>query len=185
MGISFSEPQRLKEIFDAQNREEWQRTSHIIGTLALKEDDIIADVGAGTGYFSNIFAQTIAGGKVYSIDCEPNMVAYMKDRFSAERFAHMQVIASMPDNPCIPSDVDIVFLANTYRFIERRDLFLQKMREQTKSGTRFVFVDFKGANARVTPEMARNEVQEAGFEVQSLDLDGCPDHYILNFKEIQ
>lgn len=181
MGISFAEPQRLKEIFDAQNREEWQRTSHIIRTLALEEDDIIADIGAGTGYFSNIFAQTITSGKVYSIDCEPNMVAYMKDRFSAESFAQMQVIESMPDNPCIPPDAKIIFLANTYRFIPKRDAFLQKMREQTQSGTRFVFVDFKGVNARVTPEMAKNEVEEAGFEVQSFDLDGCPDHYILTF----
>ena len=181
MGISFSEPQRLKEIFDGENREEWQRTSHIINSLALKEDDIVADIGAGTGYFSNLFSQNVESGKVYSIDCEPNMVAYMKERFSGDSFAHLQVFQSMPDNPCIPADVGVVFLANTYRFIQSRDLFLQKMREQTRRGTRFVFVDFKGANARVTAEMAVNEVQEAGFEVLNFDLEGCPDHYILTF----
>lgn len=181
MGISFSEPQRLKEIFDGETREQWQRTSHVINSLALKEDDIIADIGAGTGYFSNIFAQKIESGKVYSIDCEPNMVAYMQERFAAEQFAHLQVRQSLADNPCIPKDANIVFMANTYRFIHNRDSFLQKMCAQTGKGTRFVFVDFKGSNARVTPQMAINEVQEAGFEVLNFDLEGCPDHYILTF----
>jgi hypothetical protein len=109
------------------------------------------------------------------------MVAYMKERFSAENFTQIQVIQSMVDDPCIPADVDIVFLANTYRFIPNRDDFLHKMRQQTQSGTRFVFVDFKGATARVTAEMAKHEVEQAGFAVHSFDVDGCPDHYILTF----
>ncbi len=181
MGISFAEPQRLKEIFDGENREQWQRTSHVINSLALKEDDIIADIGAGTGYFSNIFAQKVASGKVYAIDCEPNMVAYMQERFAAEQFAHLQVRQSRADNPCIPEDANIVFMANTYRFIHNRDSFLQKMRAQAGRETRFVFVDFKGSTARVTPQMAIDEVQKAGFEVLHFDLEGCPDHYILSF----
>ncbi|MDW6005079.1 class I SAM-dependent methyltransferase [Vibrio mangrovi] len=181
MGISFAEPERLKEIFDGENREEWQKTSHIIRSIGLKEDDTVADLGAGTGYFSNIFSQILCKGKVYSIDCEPNMVAYMRERFSDEQFAHVQVIQSQPDNPCIPTDVNWVFVANTYRFIHHRDAFLQKMREQTNPGTTFVFVDFKGVNARVSPQMAIDEVKNAGFEILHLDTEGCPDHYILTF----
>lgn len=181
MNISFAEPERLKAIFDAENREEWQKTSHIMHILALKEDDIIADIGAGTGYFSHIFSQKIRRGKVYAIDCETNMVQHLRERFRADNCAHVQVIESEPDNPCIPADVNIVFLANTYRFIERRKAFLQKMRQQTRSGTRFVIVDFKRANARVLPQTAMDEIKDAGFTVLQFDLQSCPDHYILTF----
>ncbi|PWI32427.1 class I SAM-dependent methyltransferase [Vibrio albus] len=182
MGISFSEPERLKEIFDAEHREEWQKTSHIMSSLALRENEVIADIGAGTGYFSNLFSQTIKSGKVYAIDCEPNMVAYMKNRFSESGFAHLTVVQSEADDPCIPAGVNTVFLANTYRFILKRNEFLQKMREQTAPGTRFVFVDFKGSHARVSPQMAMDEVQGAGFKVLNFDAEGCPDHYILTFS---
>jgi ubiquinone/menaquinone biosynthesis C-methylase UbiE len=184
MGISFAEPERLKEIFDAEHREEWQKTSHIMRTLALRDDEIIADIGAGTGYFSNIFSRTITSGKVYAVDCEPNMVTYMQNRFSESGFAHLTVVQSELTDPCIPEGVETVFLANTYRFIQNRDAYLQKMREQTRPGTRFVFVDFKGSHARVSPQMAIDEVQQAGFEVQSFDTDGCPDHYILTFVAV-
>ncbi|MFC3024870.1 class I SAM-dependent methyltransferase [Vibrio zhugei] len=182
MGISFSEPERLKEVFDSENREEWQRTSHITRCLDLKDNETIADVGAGTGYFSSIFSQIVKNGQVYSIDSEPNMVAYMQNRFSDEVFDNIQVVLSQPDNPCIPLGVDIVFMANTYRFIPERVAFLQKMRSQTVLNTKFVIVDFKGSNARVSPQLAIEEVGEAGFEVMDFDADGCPDHYILTFK---
>ncbi|QSX33781.1 class I SAM-dependent methyltransferase [Shewanella avicenniae] len=181
MNISFSEPERLKAIFDSENREEWQKTSHIIRSLALKENEIIADIGAGTGYFSEIFSHTIKEGKIYSIDCEPNMVAYMRNRFSSEAFNNIKVILSQPDDPSIPPRVDTVFIANTYRFIQDRDAFLNKMRSQTSRKTKFVIVDFRGSNARVSPQLAIDEVQRAGFEVVDFDVAGCPEHYILTF----
>lgn len=79
------------------------------------------------------------------------MVAYMQNRFSDEVFDNIQVVLSQPDNPCIPLGVDILFMANTYRFISERVAFLQKMRSQTVPNTKFVIVDFKGSNARVSP----------------------------------
>lgn len=183
MGISFANPEKLKEIFDGENREAWQRTSHIIKTLQLNANTIIADVGAGTGYFSNIFSQNITNGKVYSIDCEPNMVAYLNNRFSDDRFHHVDIIHSSHNDPCIPKDADMVFVANTYRFISDRETFLGNLFQQVKQDTRLVLVDFKGSNARVSPEMAVQEVKRAGFEILNFDTTGCPDHYILSCQK--
>lgn len=183
MAISFSDPEKLKEIFDGENREEWQKTSYIIKNLQLKADTIIADVGAGTGYFSNIFSQTLSNGKVYSIDCEPNMVIYLKNRFSHDSFHNVDIVQSAMEDPCIPLDVDMVFVANTYRFINDRCAFLGNLFQQVKRHTRLVFVDFKGSHARVSPDMAIDEVQQAGFKVINFDITGCPDHYILTFQK--
>lgn len=181
--ISFAEPERLSEIFDSENREEWQNTSHILRTLNLRKETVIADVGAGTGYFTQLFSRQVTNGKVYAIDNEPNMVAYMNRRFEGSPTDRIEVLQSTSTDPCLPAGVDVVFLANVYRFIRARDEFLARLYEQTNSDTTIVFVDFRGANARVSPQTARKEVEKAGFEVKAMDSEGCPDHYIMTFSK--
>lgn len=179
MGISFAEPEKLTLIFDADNREDWQRTSHILQCLNLNKTMTVADVGAGTGYFSNLFSGLAK--TVHAIDCEPNMVSYMQKRFSDAALSNVLVTQSTPTNPSIPHGVDLVFVANTYRFIADRPTFLHHLHAQVSCQTRLVFVDYKGDNARVSPQMARDEVEQAGFSVSSMDTTGCPDHYVMTF----
>lgn len=181
--ISFSEAERLSLIFDSENREEWQRTSHIMDTLDLKPDMVIADVGAGTGYFSSQFSDLLPQGKVYALDAEPNMVSYMDNRFTEENRTNVETGLSQATDPCLPAGLDVVFLANVYRFIKERDVFLGNIFQQIDHTTQVMFVDFRGSNARVTPQQAVNEVTEAGFEVEDMDMTGCPDHYILRFRK--
>ena len=181
--ISFAEPERLSEIFDSDNREEWQNTSHILRALDLKDDAIIADVGAGTGYFTEQFAKQLPNGKVYAIDNEANMVAYMNRRFGNTEFTNIHIHQSTSIDPCLPKGVDVVFLANVYRFIRERDTFLANLYEQTTANTSIVFVDFRGEHARVSPQTASEEVIKAGFEINTMDTEGCPDHYIMTFSK--
>ena len=181
--ISFDEPSRLTEIFDAPHREEWQNTSHILRTMNISENAVIADVGAGTGYFSNLFAELTPKGLVYAIDAEPNMVAWMEKRFSEDGVTNITPKLCTLTDPKLPEDLDIVFVANTYRFIQQRPEYLAKIFAQISHKTKVVFVDFRGSNARVTPVMAMNEVQEAGFQIEAMDTDGCPDHYIMTFHK--
>ena len=144
---------------------------------------VIADVGAGTGYFSSQFSDLVGSGKVYALDTESNMVSYMDNRFAEEQKDNIQTGLSQHTDPCLPEGLDVVFLANVYRFIRERDVFLANMFKQVDENTQLVFVDFRGSNARVTPQQAVNEVTEAGFEVQDMDITGCPDHYILRFRK--
>lgn len=179
MGISFAEPERLTLIFDAENREEWQHTSHILDCLALNKSLTIADIGAGTGYFSNLFVEQ--ANKVFAIDCEPNMVNYLQNRFVDSAINNIEVIQSSFTDPCVPAGVDVVFVANTYRFIHDRPTFLSNLASQVSAQTKLFFVDFKGENARVSPQMARQEVEDAGFTIVKMDMTGCPDHYVMQF----
>ena len=183
--ISFAEPEKLSEIFDASHRQEWQNTSHILDTLNLSDDDTIADVGAGTGYFTALFSDRIRSGKIFAIDAEPNMVSYMNNHFANEQRNNIETGLCTLTDPCLPENLNIVFLANTYRFIENRSEFLKNLHNQVSDNTRVMFVDFKGSHARVSPETAMDEVTSAGFEIDHFDQDGCPDHYILTFRKIE
>ena len=116
--IDFSEVERLRAIFDSENREEWQNTSYILKTLDLKPNAIVADVCAGTGYFSSLFSDLLPQGRVYALDTEENMIRYMKKRFIEEKRDNIETGYSKHVNPCLPGEVDVVFLANVYRFIK-------------------------------------------------------------------
>ncbi len=176
--VSFAEPEKLAFIFDGENRQQWQNTDHILATLDIKQNEVVADVGAGTGYFCQQFVSRTGVGHIYAIDLEANMVAYLENRFIEE--PRISCLSCTADDPSIPEGVDTVFLANSYRFIKDRKTFLAKLKEQITAEARVVIVDFKGSNARVTPEMAIQEVKDAGFEIVNFDRDGCPDHYILS-----
>ena len=181
--VSFAEPARLSFIFDAEDREQWQKSSAILQRMALQPEMVVADIGAGTGYFSRLFALTLSGGRVHAIDCEPNMVAHMQQRFACEGLANVSVHLSRVCDPCLPEIPDWVFLANVYRFIQEREVFLRRLLAQMGQQTRGLLVDFKGAQAAVSPTQARAEVQQAGFVVDELDLQTCPDHYLLHFHK--
>ena len=181
--VSFAEPARLSFIFDAEDREQWQKSSAILQRMALQPEMVVADIGAGTGYFSRLFALTLSGGRVHAIDCEPNMVAHMQQRFAREGLANVSVHLSRVCDPCLPEIPDWVFLANVYRFIQEREVFLRRLLAQMGQQTRGLLVDFKGAQAAVSPTQARAEVQQAGFVVDELDLQTCLDHYLLHFHK--
>uniref|UniRef100_A0ABW8H1V7 Class I SAM-dependent methyltransferase n=1 Tax=Pectobacterium jejuense TaxID=2974022 RepID=A0ABW8H1V7_9GAMM len=181
--ISFSETERLSQIFDAENREEWQRTSRILDKLALQPDTVIADIGAGTGYFSQLFAERVPQGKVYALDTEPNMLAYMERRFAQEAFTNIAIQPSQHGNPQLPAGLDVVFLANVYRFIRDRQAFLAQLYQQFEARTRAMFVDLKHEQAQVSPPQVVTEIEVAGFKVIEMDLASCPNHYILQFSK--
>ena len=181
--VSFAEPARLSFIFDAEDREQWQKSSAILQRMALQPEMVVADIGAGTGYFSRLFALTLSCGRVHAIDCEPNMVAHMQQRFAREGLANVSVHLSLVCDPCLPEIPDWVFLANVYRFIQEREVFLRRLLAQMGQQTRGLWVDCKGAQAAVSPTQARAEVQQAGFVVDELDLQTCPDHYLLHFHK--
>ena len=185
--ISFAEPERLTEIFDSETRPEWQNTNYILDCLALKNDTVIADVGAGTGYFSNLFAKTAE--RVYALDCEPEMVRYMEQRFSDEQcFSEEQrgnILTGLSQyaDPCLPENVDIVFMANVYRFIQQRDEFLSRLYQQVDQTTEVVFVDLDSDRIQVTLEVVIQEVEQAGFTVHFCNRDECPSHYVLKCRK--
>lgn len=181
--VSFAEPERLTEIFDASHREEWQNTSHILRTLNLPDNAIIADVGAGTGYFSTLFAQLAPKGLVYAIDAEPNMVDWLHRRIARENINNIIIRQCSQTDPELPKALDVVFMANTYRFIQNRTEYLNNLYSQITHQTKVILVDYRGNNARVTPLMTMNEVQSAGFHIDALDTEGCPDHYIMTLRK--
>ena len=87
----FDDAAKWAQVFDDPSRDAWQKPHEVIQALAPKPDAAIADIGAGTGYFTARLARMTPRGKVYAIDTEPDMVRYVAER--AKRAGLANVVA--------------------------------------------------------------------------------------------
>src|SRR5687768_1885572 len=77
---SFGDAQRWARVFDDPERDAWQKPHEVIQALALKPDAVVADIGAGTGYFAVRLAHMLPQGRVYAVDTEAAMVKHVTER---------------------------------------------------------------------------------------------------------
>src|SRR6476469_6893578 len=85
----FDDPERYAKSFDDPARDGWQLPARVIEALALSPTASVADIGAGTGYFSVRIAKAIPRGTVYASDVEPSMVDYIRKRAAGDRLKNI------------------------------------------------------------------------------------------------
>ena len=81
---SFGDAEKWAHVFDDPERDAWQKPHQVIQALALEPDAVIADIGAGTGYFAARLANMLPRATVYAVDVEPAMVTYLGERAKRE-----------------------------------------------------------------------------------------------------
>ena len=100
--------------------------------------------------------------------------------------AMMGLLSGLICSPCTTAPLSgaLLFVAQSGdRITSYNVCYTKLLRQQIEDSTRVVFVDFKGEQARVSPQQAVNEVTAAGFVVERMDIHACPDHYILQFRK--
>jgi predicted methyltransferase len=185
---SFGDAEKWAHVFDDPARDSWQKPHQVIEALALRPDAIVADLGAGTGYFSARLANMLPQGRVYAVDIEPGMVKYLAQRAKREGLKNMTPIASTAEDPRLPEKVDMILLVDVYHHIDHRERYFRRLRDSLKPGGRVAIVDFRldAANgppvaARVAPERVKAELGSAGFTLQ-MEHGFLPEQYFLVFS---
>ena len=130
---------------DRPERDQEQKPAQVVDALGLKAGMRVADLGAGSGYFTRRFVETVTEtGKVYVIDVEPEALKYVEDSLiHTHRPFEAEFILARPDNPKIPVEsVDMIFVCNTYHHLEDRTVYFRNTRSSLKSGGRIVIIDY-------------------------------------------
>jgi len=165
-------------------RDAWQKPHDVITALALKPAESIADIGAGTGYFSRRFARH--AGKVYAVDIDQKLL----DIAAKDAPANLKTVLASPDDPKLdPASVDTIFFCDVLHHISDRPAYYQKLRRTLKPGGRIVIVDFYKKPLPVGPPPAMKlsekeveaELKSAGFRLQK-SFDILPHQYFLIFQ---
>jgi len=126
-------------------RDEYQQPEKVIEALDIKPGMVMADVGAGSGYFTRRIAKAVGEeGKVLAIDVEQKMLDYNKQELEKLGMANRATfILAKPDDPLLSrNSVDLVFLCNAYHHVEHHVDYWAKIKSALKPNGRVVIVDF-------------------------------------------
>src|SRR5207249_3795358 len=100
---SFADVEHWVSVFDDPARDEWQKPAAVVRALQIGRGTTVADLGAGTGYFSHYLAAAVGRrGSVLAVDPEPNMVAHLRERAEREHTDNVVPILASLDNPRLP-----------------------------------------------------------------------------------
>lgn len=181
-------------VFERDGREVWDRRYDIIRALDLQPGMAIADIGAGTGFFTMLMAQQLGPmGKAYAVDIAPEFVKAIEMRVEEQGIGNIIGIVNDQKSVRLPANsVDLVFISDTYHHFEYPITTLESIREALRPGGELVVIDFKripgfsGAwvmsHVRAGEEEVTTEIQSAGFElVQRLDF--MQTQYFLRFRK--
>jgi arsenite methyltransferase len=133
------------EHLDRAERDTDQQPERVIEALDLQPGLSVADIGAGSGYFTRRFVQAVTEkGKVYAVDVEPDMLQYAKASLARMPIpSTVEFILAQSGNPQLPrQSVDLIFLCNVYHHLDDRPAYFSNVRPALKPGGRVAVIDF-------------------------------------------
>lgn len=195
--ILVTEPDSLADDFleaYQADRENWQKPQIVISCLGDLSNKVVADIGAGTGYFTMPLARLAR--KVIAVDIEQQFLDHIERRIARtpeSEGLNVETRFTVPDDPALkPNEVDMVLLVNTYSFIDNRVAYFKQVLQGLRPGGRVVIVDFKYENLpvgpsvedKVQPELVRAQLDSAGFKLVKIDQNSLDYQYIVTMERI-
>lgn len=187
----FSDAEQWAKKFDDPQRDAWQKPHEVIQALQLKPDALIADIGAGTGYFAVRLAHMLPKARVFGVDSEPDMVKYLGERAQREGLNNLSVVAAEPGNPRLPEKVDLILLVDVYHHVDKREQYFRQLQQSLRPQGRLAIIDFRLDSpvgpppaARVAPDRVKKELHSAGYTLLQAHAF-LPHQYFLIFQPEQ
>ncbi len=157
-------------IFEEKDRDEKLQVQRVMDILGIKEGAHVADIGAGSGWFTVRAAKRVgSAGIVYAVDINPEAITYINQRIQRDGIGNVHAILSGEDDPTLPKNsVDSVLLLKTYHEVAHPVLLLQNLRSSLRSGAKVGIIDRngKGDDHGVSSDVIIQEAAQAGYQLQ-------------------
>jgi len=184
------------EKFEVEEREIFSNADEIVSNIGDMNSKRIADVGAGTGVFMERFAKKVGEkGKVYCLEISPKFIEFLNNRRKELKLNDDQVEIIQVSHTEIPlSDLDFIFLSDTYHHIEFPTPFLQSVKKALKPDGKLIIIDFNRIeglssdwhleHVRAGKEVVYYEIQSQGFILEEEKMkDVLIENYFAIFKK--
>ena len=187
MHHDFSDAQHWSAVFDAPERDAWQRPDEVVELMDIAPGMHVADIGAGTGYFEPYLSGAVGqDGRVLALDVEPSLVEFMRERARREATSNVEAGLIPYDDPQLDANtIDRVLIVNTWHHIGDRVEYAELLAHSLTPGGIVFVVDFTmdsdhgpAREHRLTAEDVAEEFEEAGFATSTLE-ESLPDQYVL------
>jgi arsenite methyltransferase len=184
------DPKAYIAMLENPQRDAEQKPEEVIQVLDIKPGETLADIGAGSGYFTFRFARKVGeNGRVYAVDINADMILYMNRYIRDKKIKNVTTILSAPDDPLLgDASINRFFICNTFHHIPKRPAYIALMKKMLKPGGQVIIVDYKKGQLPVGPppemKLARRDVigeMEAGGFKLAKEHRFLPYQYFLVF----
>lgn len=184
------------ERFEGESREIYHQRDAILAALGPKPGERIADIGAGTGFFTMMFAERVgAGGHVFAVDIARPFLDLIRRRAGERGFAQITTVQCPPDATGLaPASVDAAFICDTYHHFEQPLATMRSLHAALRPGGRLVVIDFIREpgrsrawvidHVRAGQAAFAREIESVGFHrLPDTRIEGLKENYVMNFRK--
>lgn len=187
-----AEFQSWVSVFERPGREVYDKRHTIVRALALKPGMAVADIGAGTGFYTHLFAKIVGNlGKVYAVDISKNFIENILRAAKNQGLNNIEGIVNNPKSINLaPDSIDLAFICDTYHHFEYPQTMLTSIHQSLRPGGQLVIIDFRKqaglstswvmSHVRANEDTVIKEVEKAGFRLISQS-DLLHSNYFLSF----
>ncbi len=180
--------------FEKEGREAFDHRDKIIEACQVRTGMTVADVGAGTGLFTRMFAPLVGQkGRVFAVDISQDFVDHIVATARRDDLKNIEGVVCKPDSVELPEAcVDLVFICDTYHHFEFPHKTMQSIHKALKPGGRVVLVDYQRISGKSTDwvmnhvragqEVVEKEITECGFRRVSEVKDLLKENYLVIFQ---
>ncbi len=197
---AFKEPDVKKYvgIFEGESREIYTHRKAIVAACKLKPGQAVADIGAGTGLFTRLFARAVGPrGKVYAVDIAPRFLAHIEKTCKEEKITNVKTVRCT-DTSCElpPGSINVAFVCDTYHHFEYPFRTLASIHKALRPGGRLIVVDFHRipgksskwvlGHVRAGQDVVVKEIVKSGFKLAGEEKKlGLTENYFLHFERVE
>ncbi len=183
------------ERFEGESRQIFVARHEIVSALELEHKARVADVGAGTGLFTQLIAEAVgANGLVWALEISPKFAAHLRTRVREAGLEQVQVVENSERSTMLSeSSVDLAFLCDVYHHFEYPKPMLENLKYVIRSGGHLVVLDFERIpgkteqwvldHVRADKQTFKTEIEKSGFVFEEeIPIEGLEDNYMLRFR---
>ncbi|WP_026951263.1 class I SAM-dependent methyltransferase [Algoriphagus mannitolivorans] len=159
---------------ERRSREQEESVSLAIKNLPVTPSSIVADIGAGSGYYTFKIAPKVPQGKVYAVDIQEAAVNYLKSKSKELGFSNVIPVMGSEKSPNLPENsIDLAIMVDVYHELEFPVEMLEAIRKSLKSGGKLLLIEYRGEDPEVaikplhkmTVKQAEKELSASGFKL--------------------
>ncbi len=187
--------EKYVEMFEGESRAIYANRFEIVEALELSPGDTVADIGAGTGFFSFLMSEAVGRtGRVAAVEISPRFLDHLREQKADRGLENLSVVEGTERSVELPTaSTDLAFICDVYHHFEYPADSLASLRDAIKPGGSLILIEFHRIPGETSPfllkhvragrEVFQAEVEAAGFRfVEEIVIDGLDDNYILRFE---
>ena len=149
-------------MLDDPKRDAYQKPHEVLTALAIEPGEVIADIGAGSGYFTFRLAHRVGDkGRVYAVDISPDMIRHLNRRILELKAMNVTAILADADDPLLAdASIDRFFFSDSWHHIENQSKYLSLIKKMLKPGGEIIMIDFHKKELPVGPPMQMKIARE-------------------------